>query len=303
VKSHKLVIIGAGSAMFTQGIILDWLRRKPEGEWEISLVDIDAEILNATEKMVRRYALSADKPLKLSAYTDRRDALPGATVVVCTIGVGGRRAWEQDVFIPRKYGIFQPVGDSVMPGGISRAMRMIPAVLEIAKDVERLCPKARFINYANPMTAIVRAVRRKTSVPMVGLCIGVDENPDDDVRPSLAGLFKGKVGDGWWGIRFHHVNTGLRNDLFVSQQIKRSVAMQSQDFALALKVRNPLLLERQFVLSELLRTQEPFQPPESHELHRRLRHHLQTPLIPPPLRLHELGEVIGMVTLMIDPLI
>ena len=197
-KSHKLVIIGAGSAMFTQGIILDWLRRKQEGEWEISLVDIDAEILNATEKMVRRYALSAEKPLKISAYTDRRDALPGATVVVCTIGVGGRRAWEQDVLIPRKYGIFQPVGDSVMPGGISRAMRMIPAVLEIAKDVERICPQARFINYANPMTAIVRAVRRKTSLPMVGLCIGVDETLRLLAR--LAGVSYERVTAKWAGV-------------------------------------------------------------------------------------------------------
>lgn len=173
---HKMVIIGAGSAMFTQGIVLDWLRQEPEGDWEIALVDIDGGILEATEKMVRRLALSAQNPFKISATTERRDVLEGATVVVCTIGVGGRRAWEQDVFVPRKYGIFQPVGDSVMPGGVSRAMRMIPAVLGIAKDVERLCPDALFLNYANPMTAIVRAVRRETSLGIFGLCIGVDES-------------------------------------------------------------------------------------------------------------------------------
>ena len=173
--SNKLVIIGAGSAMFTQGIVLDWLRRKPKGDWEVALVDLDEKVLSATEKMVRRYAMSAEEPLKISASTDRRAALPGATIVVCTIGVGGRRAWEQDVFIPRKHGIFQPVGDSVMPGGVSRAMRMIPAMLDIARDIERLCPTARFINYSNPMTAIVRAIRRETSLPVVGLCIGVDE--------------------------------------------------------------------------------------------------------------------------------
>ena len=173
--NHKLVIIGAGSAMFTQGIILDWLRRKPEGDWEIALVDIDTGILDATAKMARRLAVSGEKPLKnigkhespgCSGRRDRR----------------GLHHWSrrpprlgQDVFIPRKYGIFQPVGDSVMPGGISRAMRMIPAVLDIASDIERLCPKAQFINYANPMTAIVRALRRKTSLPVIGLCIGVDD--------------------------------------------------------------------------------------------------------------------------------
>lgn len=46
----------------------------------------------------------------ISTSTDCRDILPNALVVVTTIGVGGRRAWEQDVFIPRKYGIYQPVG-------------------------------------------------------------------------------------------------------------------------------------------------------------------------------------------------
>jgi alpha-galactosidase len=195
---HKLVIIGAGSAMFTQGIVLDWLRRKPEGDWEISLVDLDGEILAATEKMVRRYVLSAEKPLKITATTDRREALPGATVVVSTIGVGGRRAWEQDVFIPRKYGIFQPVGDSVMPGGVSRAMRLIPAVLDIARDIQLLCPDARFINYANPMAAIVRAVRRETSLPVIGLCIGVDETLR--LLASLAGVpYEGITGK-WAGL-------------------------------------------------------------------------------------------------------
>lgn len=195
---HKLAIIGAGSAMFTQGIVLDWLRQKPAGDWEISLVDIDEKILAATERMVRRYALSAEKPLKISASTDRRDVLPGATIVVCTVGVGGRRAWEQDVFIPRKYGIFQPVGDSVMAGGVSRAMRMIPAVLDIARDIERLCPQARFINYANPMTTIVRAVRRETSVPVIGLCIGVDETLR--LLAQLAGVPYDRITATWAGV-------------------------------------------------------------------------------------------------------
>ena len=195
---RKLVMIGAGSVVFTQGIIVDWVLRKPEGEWEIALVDINPPVLEATAKMVRRYMLGAERPAKISASTDRRDVLPGATVVVCTIGVGSRRAWEQDVFVPRKFGIFQPVGDSVMPGGVSRAMRMIPPMVEIAKDAERLCPQARFFNYSNPMTAVVRAVRRQTSVEAVGLCHGLDETlkwlatvaevPDDTVTAKWAGV-------------------------------------------------------------------------------------------------------------------
>jgi alpha-galactosidase len=161
--------------MFTQGIMIDWLRQKPGGEWEFCLVDIEPDILAATERTVRRYALAAETPVRVYATTNRREALLDATVVLCTIGVGGRRAWEQDVLIPRRHGVFQPVGDTAMPGGISRALRMIPQVIDIAKDVERICPQARFFNYANPMTAIVRAVRQRTSLEVVGLCVGVDE--------------------------------------------------------------------------------------------------------------------------------
>jgi alpha-galactosidase len=93
-------------------------------------------------------------------------------VVVTTIGVGGRRAWEADVFIPRKYGIYQPVGDTAMPGGISRALRMIPAMIDIARDIGQLAPDALFFNYSNPMTANCWAVRKATGVPVVGLCHG-----------------------------------------------------------------------------------------------------------------------------------
>ena len=168
---RKIVIIGAGSAMFTQGLVADMIL--VGGEWDLHLVDIDAENLTVASNVVRRMIELKQAPVTLTATTDRRESLPQADVVVCTFGVGGRRAWEQDVFIPRQYGIFQPVGDSVMPGGISRAMRQIPAAVGIAQDVEDLCPHALVINYANPMTAIVRAMRLHSRVNVLGLCHGV----------------------------------------------------------------------------------------------------------------------------------
>lgn len=172
---QKMVLVGAGSAMFTQGIIIDWIKQRPEGEWEIALVDINPVILEATDKMVRRYMEAADRPAKITAAVDRRDVLDGATIIICTIGVGSRRAWEQDVFVPRQFGINQPVGDSVGPGGVSRSMRMIPPMVAIATDCDRMCPNARFINYGNPMTAVVRALWRKTNVRPVGLCHGTGD--------------------------------------------------------------------------------------------------------------------------------
>ena len=206
---EKLVLIGAGSAMFTQGIIVDWLRRRPAAEWEIALVDINPVILEATGKLVRRYMLSAERPARITSSVDRRDVLSGASCVVCTIGVGSRRAWEQDVFVPRKFGIFQPVGDSVMPGGVSRAMRMIPPMLAIARDVERMCPGAVFVNYSNPMTAIVRALRKHTTVPAVGLCMGTEETLDYLAR--LINIPRDTITARWVGLNHLTWITGVRS--------------------------------------------------------------------------------------------
>jgi len=168
---EKLVLIGAGSAMFTGALVADVADRRWEGE--LGLVDADSEALAVAEGLCKKIIQAKKSSLKLSASLDRTDILPGATVVVTTVGVGGRRAWEQDVFIPRKYGIYQPVGDSVMPGGTSRALRMVPPMVEIAKDVVEFAPNALFFNYANPMGVVCRAVRKETKAEMVGLCSGV----------------------------------------------------------------------------------------------------------------------------------
>jgi len=168
---EKYVLIGAGSAMFTRGLVADMIRL---GEpCQLALVDVDPEALRVAERLAAKMVALSAAPIALSATTDRRQALPGATVVICTIGVGGRRAWEQDVLVPRKYGIYQPVGDSVMPGGTSRALRMIPAMVAIARDVLDLAPDALFFNYGNPMAPVCRGVRKATGANMVGLCHGV----------------------------------------------------------------------------------------------------------------------------------
>ncbi|UCC63836.1 MAG: hypothetical protein JSV36_01910 [Anaerolineae bacterium] len=170
--TKKIVLVGAGSAMFTQGLVADLILAPDLGPWDLALVDVDPPALETAEGLSRRMVEAGGAKIAISASTDRRDLFPGADVVVSTVGVGGRRAWEADVFIPRRYGVYQPVGDSVMPGGISRAMRMIPALVDIARDVKALCPEAWFFNYANPMTANCWAIRRATGVPVVGLCHG-----------------------------------------------------------------------------------------------------------------------------------
>ena len=99
--------------------------------------------------------------------------LPGADAVVSTIGVGGRRAWEKDVAIFRQFNIYQSTGDTYGAGGVSRALRMIPVLVDVARDIERLCPKALFINFSNPLTVNVWAISKATNVKVAGLCYGV----------------------------------------------------------------------------------------------------------------------------------
>ena len=197
-KKKKLVLVGAGSAVFTRGLVADLIQSPELGPWELGLVDINPEALETAELLSRRMIETKGAEIAVQASTDRRDVFPGADVVVTTIGVGGRRAWEADVFIPRKYGIYQPVGDSVMPGGISRAMRMVPALVDIARDVGALCPEAWFFNYSNPMTANCWAIRRATGLAVVGLCHGTFDvqrqlarfvgAPPEEVTSLFAGL-------------------------------------------------------------------------------------------------------------------
>jgi alpha-galactosidase len=170
---EKIVLIGAGSAMFTRGLVADLIDLGWEAQ--LALVDIDPAALRVAEKLAQKMLAVRQSPVKLSASVDRRRVLKGATAVICTIGVGGRRAWEQDVFVPRKYGIFQPVGDTAMPGGSSRALRMIPAMVDIARDVLDLAPDANFFNYGNPMSPTCRGIRKATGANVVGLCHGVHD--------------------------------------------------------------------------------------------------------------------------------
>jgi len=171
----KITFIGAGSVVFTQGLLADMIRTFNGEGWKLALVDIDPAALDVAGKLCEKMIRSQNADIELTRSADRRDLLPGSDYVVTMIGVGKRRAWEQDVFVPRKYGIYQPVGDSVMPGGISRAMRMIPAILDIVGDIKKLCPQAKYFNYANPMAMICTAVKKASDFPVTGLCHGVTD--------------------------------------------------------------------------------------------------------------------------------
>ena len=107
--------------------------------------------------------------LKVSYTTDQRAALEGADFVVVAISTGGFDSMRHDVEIPARHGIKLSVGDAG-PAGVSRTLRNVPVMVGIARDMEEICPDAWLLNLTNPMTQLVRAITRETSVKTVGLC-------------------------------------------------------------------------------------------------------------------------------------
>ena len=175
-QRRTLVLIGAGSAVFTRGLLADLISADDLGAWDIRLVDVAQAPLDTAVGLAQKMiaAREAGAHITVTGTTDRRVALPGADFIVTCVGVGGRPAWQADHEVCMRHGIFQPVGDSVMPGGISRLLRTTPVLVDIALDIAELAPDAFYFNYSNPMTANVMAISRYAGLrQVVGLCHGM----------------------------------------------------------------------------------------------------------------------------------
>ncbi len=166
----KIAFIGAGSVVFTQELLGAILSFAELHGSTVALHDIDPRRLDAAERMAHWLSETLDAGATVQATLDRQAALEGADYVINTIAVGGLEATRIDHEVLARYGIQQVIGDTLGIGGISRAVRTIPVVLEIAHDMEALCPNALLLNYANPMSTVTWAVFRATHIPVVGLC-------------------------------------------------------------------------------------------------------------------------------------
>ena len=136
-------------------------------------MDINAERLEFARASVQKIVDMGHYPAKVEATMDRAEALKGADVVLCTILVGETEVWRYDIEIPKKYGVDTNVGDTRGPSGIFRALRTIPVMISIVKDMERYCPKAILLNYTNPMAMLCRAMQRESFIQLTGLCHSV----------------------------------------------------------------------------------------------------------------------------------
>jgi len=169
----RVVFIGAGSLGFTRGLVRDLLTFPLLRNAEIALVDINKERLNFARRACQKIVDLGKYPARVIATTDRREVLKGADAVVVTILCGNTRIWQHDILIPKKYGVDINVGDTRGPSGIFRALRTIPTMLAICRDMEQLCPNAIMLNYTNPMAMLCHAMQRESSIQATGLCHSV----------------------------------------------------------------------------------------------------------------------------------
>jgi alpha-galactosidase/6-phospho-beta-glucosidase family protein len=166
----RIAIIGGGSAHWTPRLLLDFVNTPSLAESQVVLMDTAPESLPPVQQLADHIAAVGSGGLRTTTTTELEAALDGAQFVITGLSVGGFDAMCHDLEIPDRYGLPQPVGDSVGPGGIARALRSVPVTVGIARAIERRCPDALLVNVSNPLTALCRAVTRETTVDAVGLC-------------------------------------------------------------------------------------------------------------------------------------
>ncbi len=166
----KIAIVGGGSYQWSTKFLTDIALTKDLSGSEVLLDDINTEALMLATEAGKKIIKQARADISVCAARDKKEALDGADFVILTISTGGLEAMRSDIEIPKKYGIYQSVGDTCGPGGISRSLRNIPVVIDIARMMERSCPQAYLMNHTNPLAQITRAVRRETKIKCVGFC-------------------------------------------------------------------------------------------------------------------------------------
>lgn len=244
----KIVFIGAGSIGFTRGLVRDLLTFPLLKDSHIALMDIDEDRLEMARQACQKLIDVGAYPATLTTHTDRREALDGADAVLVTILCGNCDIWQHDILIPKKYGVDTNVGDTRGPSGIFRALRTIPEMLSICRDIEELCPQALMLNYTNPMAMLCHAMQRETTVNVTGLCHSVQgtagmlagwaQVPIEEVEYVCAGLNHLS-----WYLKFEHNHQDLYPKI-------REAILNDEKIRNTEQVRNEMYLAFDYYVTE-----------------------------------------------------
>ena len=170
----KITFLGAGSTVFAKNVLGDCILTPEIGEMHFALYDIDLKRLEDSRLMLENINKKYNGKVKITAYTDRLEALRGANFVVNAIQVGGYEPCTvTDFEVPKKYGLRQTIADTLGIGGIFRALRTIPVLEDFADDIHKVCPNALFLNYTNPMAMLTGYMLKHLNLKAIGLCHSV----------------------------------------------------------------------------------------------------------------------------------
>ncbi|MDR6974429.1 alpha-galactosidase [Streptomyces sp. 3330] len=211
----KIVFIGAGSVVFTQGLLADLLAFGELKSAHVALHDIDTERLATAHAAAVRIADVLGAAPTVTAHTDRREALADADFVINIVQIGMGPATRTDFEVPARHGVRQTIGDTLGIGGIFRALRTFPFLKELGRDITEVCPQAWLLNYTNPMAMNVQYLTQATGLTrVVGLCHSVYwtlrdlaelvKVPYEEISYHAAG-----VNHQAWVLRFEHQGRSL----------------------------------------------------------------------------------------------
>jgi alpha-galactosidase len=179
----KITLVGAGSTVFAKNLLGDILSFPELAESTICLFDIDPDRLHTSAIVARKVAEALAIHPKIEVTTDRRAALDGADYAITMFQIAGYKPGTViDFEIPKKYGLRQTIADTLGIGGIMRALRTIPVMLEMCHEMEELCPDVFHLNYVNPMAMNCWAINRETRIKTVGLCHSVQGTAEQIAR-------------------------------------------------------------------------------------------------------------------------
>lgn len=171
----KITFLGAGSTVFSKNVLGDCLLTPSLQDAEYALYDIDRERLMDSKRMLDNLNKNTNNNrATIHAYNDAREAFADSDFIINAIQVGGYDPCTiTDFEVPKAYGLKQTIADTLGIGGIFRALRTMPVMLDYAKIMEEVCPDVWLLNYTNPMAMITMALQKATKIKTVGLCHSV----------------------------------------------------------------------------------------------------------------------------------
>lgn len=246
----KFAFIGAGSLKFTSRCVRDLLLFPAFDACEFALMDINRHNLDYMVKVVNKilHEMGREDACKVTATMDRAEALKGADGVLCTVFNGDIDVWQHEILIPKKYGIDINIGDTRSVAGIFRALRNIPLMLDICRDIEKYCPHAVFLNYTNPMSMLCGAMQRYSGVEVTGLCHSVQGTIE-----TLAGwlaLPKDEIVYKCMGINHMAFYTELKHNNEDLYPRLRELILSNPDIYNEEQVRNEMFLKLGYYVTE-----------------------------------------------------